>query len=643
MQELILAANQRMQPIHRKWKLLTTLFATGSLEQEEVISMFVPEDRTFISRTVNYILPNITVLENSVVGQPPVWITEANAAGFEYSNSSPEELEDLASRSQIAKAVLSFFWDTENGTEEAGYAGRDMMRLGKGFLKCVWSSYREVIEKDEEQITQETLAMLQEEEDAALLEGRDMVSLSAIKSNVATEEEVQVENKPVISYVSPFAIRVPINARRTEDVEWIAERIIMRTDLAEDKEEYAAYLKDNKLVSSQNPFGEDVGGNPSQQKQSSTELEDFVEIWEFWDMINRKLYHFQLDAKEPLMEMDFPWSHREVPYAEFNNFKRDGNDYWGFGEIENVAGIQLLAGEILRAQVADIQRSGNKYFVNTAYLTAEVKEQLESNLPDVAIGINAGRNASIPEIVVPVPRSGAQPEVWDMTNRLASDLRTGMGMNDFQAGQSGADRMSATAVAAVDGNNSIRNVEKVRSQERGTSRAGQIILKLSQEFLDEPTVIRIGGSDAAKFLRVMPGDITGSFGVRVETDSTSSMNPAARAQRGAELIGLIPTIQTAMADPSLMPLVSMALRHMGFNPNALLPAAPAQAPGAPMGGPEQALAGPVPPEALQGLTGAPVQAPAPVTGDTGTGHPVQALAALGGPPVPAATLGDIAL
>lgn len=648
MQNLILDANQRMKPIHHRWNVMLDLFANGTPRNQQLMNAFkLSEDKLLIDRTVNLILPNIVLMENTVAGQDPDWIANPNASGL-HATATDKELESLLDRSQFAKAVVSFYWNIANGTVEAGYASKDSVRLGKGFIKNIWSSYVVEVDKDEDQVTAEQLEVIQAEEEAAQAEGRDMLSLRTLRNQVAETEEVYVDNKAVVSYVSPFNIRVPANARSVDETRWIAERIILDLDDAEDREEYQGYLRNNKLVLSTNPFDEDQGANSYQSGTYSYASEQYVEIWEFWDFATRKLYHIQLDANEILFETDFPWSHNLSPYAEFNNYKRDGNDFWGFGDIDNVAGIQLLVNEVMRARISDMTRSGNKYMVNSAFLTPQVREALESTKSDVVVPINAGRNAQMPDVIQPVPRLGAQPEVWNAKTELGQDLNTVMGITDFQAGSLGPSRVSGTAAAAVDGSSAIRSQAKVQSIERAISKAGAVILKLAQEFLDDDTVIRIGGANATKLLDVSPGDIEGDFDVTVVTDSTSAMNPATRSKRAVDLINLVPIIQTAMQDPSLMPLLRQAVTMMGFNPNAILPPVPAPAPqalapGMPGSGlgAEQAPTGPdtlgLDPRALQGLLGALPQA----AGETG--NPLTPLEELGGPPVPSMTEGDIAL
>jgi hypothetical protein len=46
------------------------------------------------------------------------------------------------------------------------------------------------------------------------------------------------------------------------------------------------------------------------------------------------------------------------------NFNDGGMSCWSFGDLENVAGLQLMINEIMVAELNDLRRVGIKYFIN---------------------------------------------------------------------------------------------------------------------------------------------------------------------------------------------------------------------------------------------------------------------------------------
>jgi len=315
--------------------------------------------------------------------------------------------------------------------------------------------------------------------------------------------------------------------------------------------------------------------------------------------------------------------------------------FWAFGDLENIAGIQLMLGEVTRAQIDDLKRSGNKYAIRKRHATPELKKQLESPIPDQVVVFDIPETASLDDVVRPLNRLATPSDAYGMDAKLQDAMTKVLGINDFQAGGVGADRMSATAAAVVDGVATLRAQDKLAAVEGAISGIGMRVLLLCQEFLDDNRAVRIAGSNGAMWLNVSASDIFGEFKVAVEGGSTRALNPATRAQRGIQTLQtVIPVLSQLGYDPTNA--VRMALRDMGYDPNYLLikqnpepGMEPAPEGLAPM---EQAPAGPVAPGfdqmALDQLVAEAQSVPAPAEAVSQE---------FGGPGVPGATSGTLAL
>jgi hypothetical protein len=217
-------------------------------------------------------------------------------------------------------------------------------------------------------------------------------------------------------------------------------------------------------------------------------------------------------------------------------------------------------------------------------------------------------------------------------------MRGVLGINDFQAGGVGSNRMSATAAAVVDGVATLRAQDKLAAVETGIAGIGQRILLLCQEFLDDNRAIRIAGPGGQMWLNVSASDIFGEFKVTVEGGSTRALNPATRAQRGIQTLQtVVPTLSNLGFDPTNA--IRMALRDMGYDPNFLMvkkpepTEQPMEAPLSPdmgMAAPDQATM-----DALMQMA----QQPSPEQVNPAD----QVQQEFGGPGSPAATGGTIAL
>jgi hypothetical protein len=182
--------------------------------------------------------------------------------------------------------------------------------------------------------------------------------------------------------------------------------------------------------------------------------------------------------------------------------------------------------------------------------------------------------------------------------------------------------MSATAAAVVDGIATLRAQDKIAAVERGAAQAGNLILLLSQEFLDVPTVVRISRLREAVWTEVSKDDIWGEYLVTVEGGSTQAINPQTRENQGVRVLNeIVPVLMTLGFDP--VPATEQALRMMGLDPEALMIPAQQPAMGAgmeppPGGAPEGAPpSGPTNGELMMDLGGPPLPAEMQAVGDIG--------------------------
>jgi hypothetical protein len=208
-------------------------------------------------------------------------------------------------------------------------------------------------------------------------------------------------------------------------------------------------------------------------------------------------------------------------------------------------------------------------------MTPELKKQLESPIPDQVVVFDIPEASSLDDVVRPLSRQATPSDAYAMDGKLQDAMMQVLGINDFQAGGVGADRMSATAAAVVDGVATLRAQDKLAALETAISGIGLRVLLLCQEFLDEQRAVRIAGPNGSMWLNVSPSDIYGEFKVSVEGGSTRALNPATRAQRGIQTLqAVIPALTQLGYDPTNA--LRMAIKDLGYDPNFML--VPAQQP-----------------------------------------------------------------
>jgi len=621
-------AIRRMEPVHQHWRMLESLYRIGA--QREVTSIDLnrilpfPTPGTFL-RTVNMVLPHLNLIINSVTARDPKLIVTP-IGGDEAV---------IEKNATIAKAVLEYFWRRTAATDVLRDMTQDMVVLGNGFCKVGWSYDEATSDRTDEDIAAEVDELMQTAIEVAQELGTplDDAAIAEIVKSVSLTNQLVETDEPFVEYVSPYDIFVPANARRLNSTRWIAQKLRLPVE-----ELKANGLFDRAAVESIVP---DTGYAEREtieryedQEGSLPTIFSHATVYEFYDMDARTICVFQIDAEKPLYEGEIPYAHRYPPFVHMRNFNDGGQTFWSFGDVENVAGVQLMVNEIMIAEINDLKRVGNKYFVNKKVLTPELAKALQENKPDAVIPIEVPGNVSINEVLVPVQRLATPSDNYVMEGKLQDYMQRILGITDLQAGAvQVASRVPATAAAAVEGASTLRAMDKQVNVERSSREIGTRMLGLCQQFLDEGRAVRIAGPDAPQWLQVSADDIEGEFSIETEGGSTQAVNPLTKARQGMELLTQVAPMLAQMGyDPENA--VRSALTYMGLNPDHLLVRPqPQPAPAGPEAGMAPGMEQGLPPE----MAGMPPMGEQPLDMNNPA---IAQLMGLGGPPMPGVAEGE---
>lgn len=620
-------AIRRMEPVHQHWRMLESLYRIGAQREVTAIDMNrilpFPTPGTFL-RTVNMVLPHLNLIINSVTARDPKLIVTP-IGGDETV---------IEQNATIAKAVLDYFWRRTASTDALRDMTQDMVVVGNGFCKVGWSYDEMTSDRTDDEIASEVDELMQTALEVAQELGTPLndEDIADIVRSVSLTNQLVETDEPFVEYVSPYDIYVPANARRLNSVRWVAQKL--RLPVADLKKNA---LFDKKAVDSIVP---DTGYAEREtieryedQVGSLPEIFSHATVYEFYDMDSRTICVFQIDSDTPLYEGPIPYAHRYPPFVHMRNFNDGGQSFWSFGDVENVAGLQLMVNEIMVAEINDLKRVGNKYFVNKKVLTPELAKALQENKPDAVIPIDVPGNVSIGEVLVPVQRLATPSDNYMMEGKLQDYMQRILGITDLQAGAvSVASRVPATAAAAVEGASTLRSMDKQVNVERSSREIGTRLLALCQQFLDTGKAVRIAGPDAPQWLQVSSEDIDGEFSIEAEGGSTQAVNPLTKARQGMEILTQIAPMLAQMGyDPENA--VRSALTYMGLNPDHLLVRPqPQEAPMGPEGAGAPGGAGM--PAEMMGMP--PVGSP-PIDMNNPA---IAQLMGLGGPPMPGVAEGE---
>ena len=573
MQGLVRHAVASMDEMHQRWRLLEGIYRTGSLQEVKDLKPgqlrdFMPD---LTQSVVNMVLPHINVILASVVSRDPL-----------FSAIPYEGGEEAEKNAVIAEGIINYFWRRLRVTRELRDATADAVRLGSGFLKVGWSHLEDEEELSEEQRKEIALDAYERQRLDSILEGSDFYEdIEVMLGSVPHSTMKVLKSEPFVQYVSPFDIFVPQNARRMDDIDWVCHRVTLPVDEVLANPEFnvseADVIRDGNIVNPADEYQAEWRRNVENTRgtEFSEVALDTATLWEFYDMRTRRLTVFQMNAQEPMWEGELPWGHRYSPFVHVRNMTSSGNDFWGFGDIENIANLQAMMNEFLTEQVQNARRSGQKYLIRKDVVTDELIAALETPESDVVAAVDLPNGEPLDQVVVPVFRAALSNDVYAAKIEMERYMQEVLGINEFQAGGMGPDRMSATAAAVVEGVATLRAQDKILSIEESAAHVGNLIFLLCQEYLDDGTAIRIAGVDGAEWPKVSRSDLYGEFTVSIEGGSLKPINPAANEERGMRIVNeVIPAIAGLGFDPQ--PLLRQALRDLGYDPDQMLIMAPPQ-------------------------------------------------------------------
>lgn len=610
-QDLIQDAKSRYSWRHSWFKSLENLYRTGksmplgeSTVSGTVFERLHPADL----ETINMVLPHLNIILATVVARDPKPVAVPYAGG------------DLAEKTaKVAESVTNYYWLRTQATSVLRDMAQDMVVLGNGFCKIGWKHVVSENPREAGAIAKDLTGVIKADMGNAIDNNTEMSNIDKLLEYVPLTERLVEQDEPFVEYVSPYDIFFPANARRLEETRWVAQRIILPID--EIKANPA--LKNTDKVVADGLI--DIRDRETYRGDPST-LEPMIyetcTIYEFYDMRTRTLTVTQLGAEEALFTGPIPYNHRLTPFVQMRNFADGGQEIWAFGDLENIASLQEKLNETFTEQVDNMRRSGNKYVTIRGMFDAESRDRLESSEPDVVVEMESINGMMPRDAISVLPRAPLPADIYGAQGKFEDAMRQVLGINDFQAGGVGADRMSAYAAAVVDGVATLRAKDKQQSVEKAAGQIFNQLIRLCQEFMVDSKVVRLVGPNGGIWADIDSEVLQGEFDMRVEGGSLSAVNPATKQARALEMLQVIVPTLTQLGYDTEQPLRHI-IRDLGYDPDQFLTKTPP-----PQAAPMPALtetmpgmAGMMPPEA----TGAPVE---PSTATLGGNIPPEMLAAL---------------
>jgi hypothetical protein len=502
---------------------------------------------------------------------------------FDPAWQSPETI----TAADNVSAMINGFLDVDNATETGQAVIKDARVSGAGFGFVKWH--------------RRTKKMSEAEHQAAIAEARrtfteqmEMQGFPGVQPPAgfddAVPDEVVLENRPHLEYVSPANVLLPQDIRVLSESPWYGiVRYLRLSELRADETFEQAIVE--KLV----PLRDGADDEVSRKDASASEqmLDPLVKIVFFYDRDNHRLIVFGDGAGEPLYEGPDQNEYGDCYLVDLHAH-RDGEQYFGFGDLEGIAGLLDKAGMATRQQVRNLTNQGPIFVTWQDVLATEDESKIRTAKPYDLIklspathdamrekfGENVMPNQAVAQLATTTPLPN---DVFSVKNALKEDASEIAGVSEFMRGSTGDARISGTASAAAEGWTTVRMSLHEQSVNRFWSNVAELFLDLCKQYLTEDDVVRMAGPLGETWSEtVQMQKLSGDFYVRIRTGSAAASNPAARAQKGAELMNLADRMEDRGYD--VAGLREIALRDLGIDPRQakltkMQPQMPEQMPG----------------------------------------------------------------
>lgn len=510
------------------------------------------------------------------------------------------------SQARIVEAVSNYYWQQFDFHEELKLAVRDYVILGHGVAKITW-----LLQEEEENTprdkyiedVQESLMQVQAGQMRAQQTGQPYAGPTEDEAigMVPTTRTIAVQDRPHVERVSPFDIYIDPDATRVKNARWIAQRIYVPLAEAKNFEGWDAKarkkLKGTAMSTAKKDYdlmfsGEQRGGES-----------DFVIVWEYYDLIGKKVCTFADGCDLYLSAPDdfpYPFGH---PFVFLMNYMIPEKLY-PIGDLESILPLQMELALTRTQMVNDRKRYRRMYLYKPDEIGPDGLAALMSSDDNAMIPVDS--DVPFSEIMAPLATTSLPPEFYNQTAMILDDMDRTTAVTEYQRGSVSEIRRTATEASMIQDMSNARSADKLAAIEAAISDIAQRCVQLAQEFLTTDQVAKVIGPDGAtEWITYDREQVQGEFDFVVEAGSTQPMNESFRRQSAMQLLDAMqPFIGAGVVDPAK--LAEHVLRN-GFgikDPSLFIqqqpPAADPNVPAGP-GGPQGQMPAEMPPGAPQGM------------------------------------------
>lgn len=503
-----------------------------------------------------------------------------------------------AMTAEVVEAMVNYYWQHFDFHEEVKLATRDFVMLGMGVAKVTW-----LLEEEDEDVprdewvenAKQAIMDAQMAQMAAQQGGYEMEGMTdeEIIGSLPTTRTMAVEDRPHVERVSPFDVYMDPDATRIKNARWIAQRMYVPLSEAKDNEVWNAKarkkLKGTAMSSAKKDYDLTFAGEERGKEN------DFVVVWEYYDLITGEMCTFAEGCDEYLLEpTDFPYSFGHPFVFMLNHIIPE--KLYPMGDLEAIVPLQMELAMTRTQMVNDRKRFRRMYMYKPDQIGPDGLAALMSSDDNAMIPVDS--DSPFGDVIAPISTTSLPPEFYAQTQMILDDMDRTSAVTEYQRGSVSEVRRTATEASMIQDMSNARSADKLASVERAISEIAERCVQLAQEFMTTEQIAKVAGPDGASMWREFDRDsIQGQFDFQVEAGSTQPMNESFRRQSAMQMLDAMgPFIQAGVVDAGK--LAEHVLRN-GFgvkDPSSFIVQPPAMggAPAGPAGMPPEGM----PPEMM---------------------------------------------
>lgn len=360
-----------------------------------------------------------------------------------------------------------------------------------------------------------------------------------LDSLVPTSTTVPVKDDIFVEHISPFDVFVDPEARKMEDVRWIARRRVLPLEEVQDNPAY----RNKRDLKGDTPYPSVEGipkppGIPGYQEGQTIHPPEHerVTLWEYYNLKTRTVCVLTMSHDRFLMEADWLMPFDGCPFIPMVDYVVP-DSLWGYGEVKLIESLQVELNKTRTQIIVHNKRFNRKLLYKERAIDERGKAALTTRTDGALIPVI--NDEDLKDVVLPVPDSPLPADRYQINNIIESDITAITGISDYERGAYNNVRRTATEASIIMDASSLRQQDKLRRIEQAATEVGRRMKALAQTFYDEHRWILITGAGWQMPIRFNRDDIEGEYDISVDAGSTEPQNQQMLMQDRERLYQLV--------------------------------------------------------------------------------------------------------